>query len=104
VTYQPDPGMTLAAVEAMGSQQTFTRAQVAYLVAVAYEVGRRHTLSEDLAETIACWDEHDTPRDVRARRVAARISAMTSSHASDYLGGPVDWETGQPVRDLGAAA
>jgi hypothetical protein len=105
VTYKPDPGTTLAAIEAMRTQDTFTRDQVAYLIAVAYQVGRRHTLAEDLAETVACWDEHATPAQTRERRIAARIAAYErTSGPATYLGGPVDWETGQPVRHLGVAA
>lgn len=104
MTYQPDPGTTLAAVEAMRTQHTFTREQLAYLIAVAYEIGRRQTLAEDLAETIACWEQHDTPAQTRDARKAARLAAYDRAAGPvRYHGGPVDWETGVPVK-TGAAA
>lgn len=99
------PGTTLAAVEAMHRQDTFTRDQVAYLIAVAYEVGRRHTLAEDLAETVACWDEHATPAQTREQRIAARMANYEQiSGPGRYHGGAVDWETGLPLRHLEVAA
>lgn len=106
MTYKPTPGMTLIAVAAMQRQETFSRAQVAYLIAVAYEVGRRHTLAEDLHETIACWDADATPIQTREKRIAARLAEYERlSGPPRYHGGPVDWETGQPVnRSLKVAA
>lgn len=105
MTYKPDPGTTLAATEAMRTQDTFTRDQVAYLIAVAYQVGRQHTLTQDLAETIACWDEHATPPQTREQRIAARMAHYErTSGPARYHGGPVDWNTGQPVRHLEVAA
>lgn len=110
MTYQPDPGTTLAAAEALfGDQQVFTRDQVAYLLALALDQ-RRIT---DLAETLATWAaaEHAPPS--RTPRVAARIAEMTANtrqiHRArgwpddyEYTGGPVDWDTGlatQPAQD-----
>lgn len=93
------PGTTLAAVEAMQTQETFTRAQAAYLIALAYETGRRQRLAEGLAETTACWAEHPTPQQVREQRVADRLAAMERySGPPTYQGGPVDWDTGRPLR------
>jgi hypothetical protein len=105
VTYKPNPGMTLIAVNAMQTQEQFSRAQVAYIVAVAYEIGRRHTLAEDLAETIGTWDAHATPSQVRDKRKAARLAEYERlAGPARYHGGPVDWETGRPLRSLGVAA
>jgi hypothetical protein len=84
------PGVTLSAVEALtAGQEAYSSAQVAYLIGLSYEIGRRHTLAEDLAETIANWDEHtlddgrctvvrpalrSAVRNVRDRRKAARLA------------------------------
>lgn len=108
-------GVTLRAADALRQgQETFTSAQVAYLVALAFESGRTAAAGEDLAETVACWVEHANPRRVRGDRVAARVAEMEAAarrwaeqagrQYRPYRGGPVDWETGQPVRTLGVAA
>lgn len=99
-------GITLSAVEAIqGGQETFTKEQVAYLFGLAYEIGRRHTLAEDLAETIANWDEHTLDdgrctvvrpalrgavRNVREKRKAARLAEY------ERLAGPPRFEGGLP--------
>jgi hypothetical protein len=99
VTSTLSPGTTLAAVEAMRSQDTFTRDQVAYLVHLAYETGRLHGYAGEMADTVECWQEHVQPRVTRAQRQAARAAAMRNPPAGTYLGGPVDWETGTPLRE-----
>lgn len=104
-----EAGMTLRALAAIeAGQQTFTRAQVAYLINLAYETGRRHTLAENLAETIACWDARRTPAQTRDQRKAARMAEMDAYARAraeregrpyaPHLGGPVCWETSRPLR------
>lgn len=110
IHHAPTPGVTLAAVEALRIQQTFTREQVAYLMALAYESGRAQAAGEDLAETIACWTEHPLPSLTREQRVAQRMAEMDRLARAQaaregrpyrlHPGGPVDWETGEPVRHL----
>lgn len=74
-------GATLNAVNAISNtdQQHFTRSQVAYLIALAYETGRLHAASEEMAETFACWREHAEPRATRAERIRGRIDEMTAA-------------------------
>jgi hypothetical protein len=88
VTYQPDPGTTLAAVEAIDSaQKAFTRQQVAYLVAVAYRSGLTHGQAYDIGELLATWaDEHPEPP-TREDRIAAEIAR----------GGPALFTGGMPI-------
>lgn len=107
MTNNLDPGTTLAATEALRSRRgrPWTDEQVAYLVALAYDTGRRHALAADLAETVACWQENHTPAQTREQRVAARLADMERrSGPPTYRGGPVDWETGLPLRVLEAVA
>jgi hypothetical protein len=94
-------GITLAAAEALASQQTFTRPQVAYLLALALDQRR----TADLAETIATWQDHAVTPPTREQRVADRLAEMERrSGPPRYHGGPVDYETGRPFRTLGVAA
>ncbi len=78
-------GVTLKAVEALDEQGAFTRAQVAYLIALAYESGLvqgHRDLAEHLdaargmAEIADCWAEHAQPRASREQRVARRHREM----------------------------
>ena len=101
------PGVTLSAAEALSAgQETFSSAQVAYLIALAYEIGRRHTLAEDLAETIAHWDERtlndgrctvvrpalrDAVRSVREKRKVARLAEY------ERVSGPARFAGGLPL-------
>lgn len=81
-----DPGTTLAATEALQHRRggRWTDAEVAYLIALAYEVGRLHGYSEDVAETAACWREHAQPQPTREQRVAARLAAMPAPRPQRY--------------------
>ncbi|MFI5495280.1 hypothetical protein [Actinoplanes sp. NPDC051859] len=111
-----EPGITLGAAEALRHRrgQSWSDAQVAYLVHLAYETGRLHGYSEDVAETVACWEEHAEPRRTRAARIASRVAEMTEAARAnhrrldrpegyEYTGGPVDWETGMARRRAGQA-
>jgi hypothetical protein len=101
VTITLDPGTTLAATDALKHRrgQTWTDEQVAYLIALAYQTGRLHGFADDLAETVETWREHVSPaRITRAQRKAAREAQMRNPPAGTYMGGPVDWETGKPLR------
>jgi len=109
-------GVTLRAADALrqGQQEVYTSAQVAYLLHLAYESGRTAAAGEDLAEAVACWAEHPLPRITRAQRVAQRIAEMEAAARrwwaeqgrtyQEYRGGPVDWETGRPIGEMGVAA
>lgn len=97
-----DPGTTLAATDALRHRRgrQWTDEQVAYLTALAYETGRLRGHADDLAETVATWNEHATPAQTREQRVAARLADMERrAGPAVYRGGPVDWDTGQPVRE-----
>lgn len=80
-------GVTLKAVESLANrdQQHFTREQVAYLIALAYDSGvtqGRGDLAEhlehaaDMAEVADCWRQHAQPRPTREQRVAQRLADM----------------------------
>lgn len=106
-------GTVLAAAEALRTRRggTWTDAQVAVLIALAFDSGCTATAMDDLAETVGTWAEHPVPRKTRELRVAERIAAM-ELHAAriaaelgrptgyTYAGGPVRWDTGQPARQL----
>ncbi len=65
-------GVTLQAVDALATQDTFTREQVAYLMHLAYESGRTATHLIGCAE-VRCADlSADTVRALHAEQVAAR--------------------------------
>lgn len=86
--------------------------EVHALVYAAYVRGR---YDADLHDLHGTWAEHREPRATREQRVAQRIAEM-EQHAErvsaalgrppgwTYPGGPVDWETGAPVRRLEIAA
>lgn len=74
--FAPSPGGILAAAEAVHGRDTYTREQVAYLVALAYRSGRVHGAAEDIAEDVACWREYAAPAPTREQRVAERMTSM----------------------------
>lgn len=113
-TTPPEPGAALAAVEAVqGVQQTFTRAEVALLMHLAFDSGRTAAYSADLAERHTLWATN-ARRPTYDELVAGRLAEM--DHAARaravregrpyrlHPGGPVDWETGEPIRPLRAVA
>lgn len=96
------PGITLSAIEAIqGAQDTFTRAQVAYIAAVAYETGRRHTMAENIAETIHRFDTKlpDAGRCVVTRpRFKAVADRRKAARLAEYerLSGSPKFQGGLP--------
>lgn len=88
-------GITLNAAAALPRQQTFSRAQVAYLIELAYRTGLTARRAYDIGELHASWAEHHTDPPTRADRVAAEIAAAGPCR---YLGGPVDWDSGKPCQ------
>lgn len=103
-----NPGTTMRAADALrAGQQYYTDAQVAYLIALAYQTGRIHAAAEDMAEIAGCWEELAQPGPTREERVAARLAEMdrtarirAAREGRPYRiheGGPVDWETGAPL-------
>ncbi|MFG2165541.1 hypothetical protein [Micromonospora chersina] len=101
----PTAGGILAAAGALQdpTRQTFTRAEVAYLMRLAYDSGRTATYLEDVAELHATWARHPIHRPTAEQRYEQRLTEMGGRDVA-YRGGPVDWETGRPVRHLGAVA
>lgn len=87
-------------------RDTYTAAEVHTLLYAAYNRGR---YDADINELRGTWAEHDEPRATREQRVARRLAEMDATAraraARDgrpyriYPGGPVDWETGRPVRN-----
>ena len=101
-----NPGTTLAAAHALRTRRggTWTDEQVAYLIHLAYQSGRAAAAAEDLAETVACWQQHLPPQVTREQRVQARLAQMEAAAGpATYRGGPVDWDTGRPAQQREAA-
>lgn len=73
-------GVTLNAVDALtGPQQTFTRDQVAYLIALAFRSGRSQWYRSEMAEAECQWEDNAKPRATHERRVAAMHAEMAAS-------------------------
>ncbi|MET8265959.1 hypothetical protein ABZU92_18425 [Micromonospora arida] len=87
------------------AEEAFDLARTAYL---------RGRYDADINELRGTWAEHSEPQATREQRVAARLEEMDRAARSRaerdgrpyriYRGGPVDFETGRPVRDLQVAA
>jgi len=109
-------GIVLAAADALRTRRdgVWTDQQVACLLALAFDSGRTATALDDTTDLLGTWEEHPDPRKTREQRVAGRLLQMEQSAARIaesmgrpgyvYSGGPVEWETGQPVRQLGLVA
>lgn len=72
----PTAGVTLRAVDALVIADTFTRDQVAYLMALAYESGRTAAFREDLAEVQVVWDASAQPRPTHEEAVTRRAASL----------------------------
>ena len=107
----PSAGGILAAADALQdpTRQTFTREQVAYLTRLFYDSGRTARYVGDLAELHAGWARHPLQRPTAEQRYQERMAEMAANAAQinaelgrppgyRYDGGPVDWETGRPLR------
>ena len=101
----PTAGGILAAAAALQdpTRQTFNREQVAYLMHLAYDAGRTATYLDDIAELHAGWARNRDPQPTAEQRYEQRLAEMGGRDCT-YRGGPVDWETGRPVRHLEVAA
>ncbi|BEL09192.1 hypothetical protein Q0Z83_073830 [Actinoplanes sichuanensis] len=110
-----DAGTVLRAGEALlGDQEEFTREQVAYLVALAFESGIRFASTYAQGEMLASWAAHHVAPPTRQERIAAELAAVDRAARTRaeregrpyrlYRGGAVDWETGASIRRLGAVA
>lgn len=104
-----DAGTLLRAADALrAGQDTFTATQVAYLIALAHDTGRRHAAAEDFAAVAGCWAEYANPAQARGGRIAAELAEMddlarrrAEREGRPYRihpGGPVDWDTGLPAQ------
>jgi hypothetical protein len=105
IRYTPTAGGILAAAGALQdpTRQTFTRAEVAYLMRLAYDSGRTATYLDDIAELHATWARHPQHRVSGEQRYEQRLAEM-GGRTCTYHGGEVDFETGRPVRHLEVAA
>ncbi|MEO3929263.1 hypothetical protein ABGB07_36240 [Micromonosporaceae bacterium B7E4] len=82
--------------------------------ALLYDAYTRGRYDADLNELRGTWTEMAEPRAGREQRVQARLDDMDRAARAAaaragrpyvvYRGGPVDFETGQPVRYLGVVA
>lgn len=92
------PGATLSACRALtAGQESYTPEQVAYLIALAYETGRRHRWDEDMAEI---WAEQDPPRRCTIVRPRAKkaLNRRKAERMAEYerLSGPPRFGGGLP--------
>ncbi len=81
-------GVTLKAVEALDHQDTFTRAQVAYLMHLAFRSGAAIRTAGDMAELEAACEANFQPHPTREQRVRIRLAEMDESAARFRR----DWE------------
>ncbi|MFY1588963.1 hypothetical protein ACN267_31235 [Micromonospora sp. WMMD734] len=112
----PTAGGVLAAAAALQdpTRETYTREQVAYLMRLAYDSGRTATHLADVARIHCASVDSGWTRQTYEQRVAEEMAemdhvarAVAAREGRTYRvhpGGPVDWETGQPVRHLEVAA
>lgn len=80
---EPTAGVTLKAVAALARQWAFTREQVVYLMALAYDSGRTAAYREDLAELHSVWEDRAERRRTYAQVVARRHAEMAESAARE---------------------
>jgi hypothetical protein len=113
--YEPEAGLTQIITGLLETRETFTRSQVAYLIALAFESGSRTAHREDLAEIVVDSPWAEDPRVTYERAVARRrAEAEAAYHESKkqptqltYLADcpwPPVAVPGAPAQDLGAAA
>lgn len=121
--YPETAGVTLAAVEALAGQETFSRAQVAYLAAVFMGVGAQVRSAADRAELTASRAAGFDPAPTREVRIALRSATMleqaeiawlrrTGEPRTEWAGGTAEeaaarfgWEADRPdLPDLGPSA
>ncbi|WP_422744283.1 hypothetical protein ACN27B_08545 [Micromonospora sp. WMMD754] len=103
----PTAGGILNAAAALQdpTRQTFTRAEVAYLMRLAYDSGRTATYLGDLAQQHCTWLDNATARRTYEQRIADELADIEAQYGPPrYGGGPVDYETGRPMRHLEVAA
>jgi hypothetical protein len=89
--------------------RSYTDDQITYLMKLAFDCGRSATYREDLAELGCAWNDNAERRRTYEQRVTQRRAQMEADAARSnerlgrppgyrYDGGPVDWETGSPLR------
>lgn len=95
--YDISPGVRLAAADALlNGQQTFTRAQVAVVAALAYEAGLTARVEAERAEMLCTWADHEQARPTYEQRVAVRHAEMRAGAERQRR-----WLTNRPTRTLG---
>lgn len=116
-------GVTLAALEALSTQESFTPAQMAYVSKLMLMVGAQARTAGDRAELEASAAARFEPAPTREARIALRVAAMTEQHEIAWLrrydrppdvwpGGTADqaedqlmWDADRPdLPDLGPSA
>jgi hypothetical protein len=99
VTYQPDPGTTLTAVDAIrDGQELFDRAQVTYLMHLAFGSGLFYGHSFDVADMLATWAAHGIEQPSRAERIAAEVAAAGPAKFAGGLPQPPTYYPADPAR------
>jgi hypothetical protein len=83
--YPQSSGVTLAAVEALTGQESFTARQTAYLMSVMYDVGAQARTAGDRAEVEASRAANFDPVPTREARIALRSAAMADQAEIAWL-------------------
>jgi len=106
--YPRSAGVTLNAVEAMRTQETFSRAQLAYVAALAFAAGAAARTAGDAAELESAREAHFVPRETRDARIARRMAEMAEAHEIAHLRRygrpPEQWDGPRPPWTAAGAA
>lgn len=96
--YPETAGITLAALEVLAGQETFTAAQAAYLMSVMFDIGAQARTAGDRAEVRASCASNFAPRPTRDERISLRVRAMEEQHEIAWLRrydrAPEEWTGG----------
>lgn len=96
MTYRVEAGGILAASEALAdrTRKTYSRAEVAYFLALAYASGRKQLHFEEFWDCAPLAQRPD-PAEIRRRRIAQRLAEYERlAGPPRYRGGPVRWTCG----------
>lgn len=121
--YPQTAGVTLAAIDAIRSQDMFTAEQLAYVAQLMFNAGAHARTEADRAEIAASCAAHFEPQPTRAERVALRVKAMGEQHEiarlrrtgspppEPWTGGTAEdaaahygWDADRPDEDFGPSA
>lgn len=83
--YPQTAGVTRAALEALAGQESYTPAQLAYVMAVMTDVGAMARTAGDRAELEASWRSGFRPQPAREERIRVRSAEATRLAEIEWL-------------------